>query len=103
MNAKSILGLSASILVLIASIIWFGGLWGHLYFWSFFKLNEPRGKFYASNAVEAPDYHLEQNWAALPTKADPADLVPAGVEVALQGEHEVDVFFYPSNGFSHLK
>ena len=99
MKAKSILGFSASIIVLIIGILWFSGLWGHLYFWSFFKLNEPRGEFDASNAVEAPDYRLEQNWASLPTKMDAADLVPEGIEVPPQGDHEADVFFIHPTGF----
>ena len=102
MNATRILGISTAILTLIILILWLSGLGGQALFWSFIKLNEPKGEFNPADAAEVPDYHLGLNWAALPTKTDPADLVPDGIEVAPQGEHAVDVFLSPP-GFSHLE
>lgn len=50
-------------------------------------------------APEAPDYHLSEFWAALPSKADPADLVPADRFVDKQQEALVDCFYIHPTGF----
>ena len=42
----------------------------------------------------APDYALEDNWAALPSKEDAADIVPDGAGLSNeQGTADVDVFY----------
>jgi hypothetical protein len=44
------------------------------------------------------DYSNPDNWAALPTKADSADLLPGGVGKDMQADAPVDVFFlYPTS------
>jgi hypothetical protein len=52
----------------------------------------PTGLYKASVLPTAPDYSKEENWAALPTKSDMADKVPAG-EKDEQDNAQVDVFF----------
>jgi Protein of unknown function (DUF3089) len=48
----------------------------------------------------SPDYANEENWAALPTLDDLADLVPEGaVNQYAQGDSPVDVFFVHPTGF----
>jgi len=75
------------------------GVGGDLFFKAFLAYGKPAGVFNPDDAVAAPDYGLEKNWAALPTKQDPADLVPTGIEVLPQGSHPVDVFFIHPTGF----
>ena len=44
-------------------------------------------------APPVPDYHLAQNWAALPFHKDEADGVPAGIEKVPDSLKQVDVFY----------
>ena len=53
---------------------------------------EPEGSFDASPAPAAPDYSDPASWAALPDRADGADVVPAG-ESDGQATAIADVFF----------
>ncbi|MDX1734035.1 MAG: DUF3089 domain-containing protein [Halioglobus sp.] len=54
----------------------------------------------AAQPAPPPDYALESSWAALPTREDLADLVPAGVTNRYaQGAAPVDVFFVHPTGF----
>ncbi len=68
---------------------------------AFAVYGKPKGEFKAEDAVTAPDYAKEEFWAALPSKKDPADLVPAGVTAITQGEGGVDTFFIHPTGFLH--
>jgi hypothetical protein len=51
----------------------------------------------------APDYSRPEAWAALPSKADPADRVPEGSDLRnLQAEARADVFFiHPTSYLRH--
>lgn len=60
----------------------------------------PDHDFDAARAVAAPDYADESAWAALPSKADEADLIPQGVgEPEEQENAPVDVFFIHPTGY----
>ncbi|MBT5153991.1 MAG: hypothetical protein HOM44_07890, partial [Gammaproteobacteria bacterium] len=99
MKTLKTIGVSAAILIVVMGGLWGSGLGGQLLFWSFTQMNEPAGEFDPADAVAPPDYELAVNWAALPTKQDPADLVPAGITVSPQGDYPVDVFFIHPTGF----
>ncbi|MAT94638.1 MAG: hypothetical protein CME59_18860 [Halioglobus sp.] len=65
-----------------------------------FATGAPDEPFDPGDAVPPPDYADEHNWAALPSRQDLADLVPAGVERGVaQGQAPVDVFFIHPTGF----
>ena len=49
--------------------------------------------FSPTSVPSAPDYSLQQNWAALPNKFDKADLLPGSELTDRQAQSEVDVFF----------
>lgn len=99
MKTLKVLGLVIGILILVGAGLAFTGYGGSLFFKAFTAYNKPQGGFDPQAAVAAPDYALPGNWAALPTKQDPADLVPEGVEVKPQGTHAVDVFFIHPTGY----
>jgi len=99
MKTLKIIGVSTAILIAVIGGLWVSGLGGQFLFWSFTQMNEPAGEFDPADAVAPPDYALAVNWAALPTKQDPADLVPAGIAVSPQGDYPVDVFFIHPTGF----
>jgi hypothetical protein len=100
MKAIKILGLTVASVAAIAITLSVTGLGGSLFFMAFTAYNKPAGEFNSKDAVAPPDYNLPSNWAALPTKQDPADLVPDGIDVQrLQGEQAVDVFFIHPTGF----
>ena len=90
-------GLGVIALTLIG--LYFSGYGGDLAFRAFLKYSQPSSEFDANTAVAEPEYSDAINWAALPGKNDPADLVPEGVGEPLQGEHPVDVFFIHPTGF----
>lgn len=52
-----------------------------------------KSTFNPNPAPPAPDYFDPLNWAALPTKADPADRVPLDTMKNNEAEAPVDVFF----------
>ena len=99
MKTTKILAMSVAILLVILGVLWISGLGGRLLFWSFIKINEPAGEFDPKEAVDEPDYSLPINWAALPNKEDPSDLVPNGISASPQGRYPVDVFFIHATGF----
>ncbi|MGI9288559.1 MAG: DUF3089 domain-containing protein, partial [Pseudomonadales bacterium] len=99
MKTIKVLGIAVGVLVLIGVGLSITGLGGKLFFMAFTAYNKPAGTFDPKDAVAPPDYSLSVNWAALPTKHDPADLVPEGIAVKSQGEHSVDVFFIHPTGF----
>jgi len=59
---------------------------------------KPAADFDAGRQSAAPDYAVPGNWAALPGTADPADLVPAGIDVP-RGQQPVDTFFIHPTGY----
>jgi|TARA_B110001454_G_scaffold115940_1_gene108408 hypothetical protein len=90
-------GLGVIALALIG--LYFSGYGGDLAFRAFLAYSQPASEFDANTAVAEPDYSDAINWAALPGGNDPADLVPEGVDGAVQDEHPVDVFFIHPTGF----
>lgn len=61
---------------------------------------EPDAPFVETDAPPAPDYGIEDNWAALPGKFDNADFAPPGTR-DMQAEAAVDVFYiHPTTYFS---
>lgn len=60
---------------------------------------KPKEPFETYQTPTLPDYTKENNWAALPTKKDSADLLPSGQDTLRdkQATTEADVFFiYPT-------
>ncbi|MDC0361750.1 DUF3089 domain-containing protein [Halioglobus sp.] len=99
MKALKIAGVSVTVIALIAIMLSVSGLGGRLFLLAFTAYNKPSGTFDSAEAVAAPDYSEVENWAALPTTSDYADLVPKGVSAGTQGEFPVDVFFIHPTGF----
>lgn len=66
------------------------------------QLLQPLHAFKAKKAGPAPDYSQLENWAALPTRHDSADVVPYGSALQdLQAQATVDVFYvHPTTYFS---
>jgi hypothetical protein len=58
-----------------------------------FNRLKPTQTFAEGTRPAAPDYADASSWAALPDRADPADLVPGGEVQDLQASAPVDVFF----------
>jgi hypothetical protein len=52
----------------------------------------PRGAFHETDSG-TPDYSIDKNWAALPTRSDSADIVPMATWSDAQSTAAVDVFF----------
>lgn len=63
------------------------------------KFHAPPLPFDPGSQGATPDYALDNNWAALPTKNDQADMVPVGEIAVEQGFAPVDVFFVHPTGF----
>jgi len=84
MKAIKALGVTAAVVILLGIVLTVTGWGGTLFFKAFIAFNKPSGEFDPAKAVAPPDYSLSANWAALPTIDDPADLVPAGIEVKPQ-------------------
>jgi hypothetical protein len=99
MKTIKVLGILIGILILVGIGLTVTGYGGSLFFKAFTAYNQPAGVFDPQDAVAAPDYALPINWAALPTKDDPSDLVPDGIEVEPQGTQAVDVFFIHPTGY----
>ncbi len=99
MKALKITGIGLALLILIVTGLVVSGQGQKLALKAFGAYGKPEGDFRAENAVQAPNYSKEEFWAALPTKEDPADLVPAGVTAITQGEGEVDTFFIHPTGY----
>ena len=53
-----------------------------------------------TTAVKAPDYRNSDDWASLPSKKDPADLVPVSSLKNEQETAKVDVFFVHPTTFT---
>ncbi|MGK0224475.1 MAG: hypothetical protein ACI9ON_003731 [Limisphaerales bacterium] len=93
------LGIGLGVIALTLMGLYFSGYGGDLAFRAFVAYSQPANEFDASTAVIEPDYSDPINWAALPGKSDPADLVPLGINGAVQGERPVDTFFIHPKGF----
>lgn len=99
MRKLKILAITLGVLLVVAIGLAFSGIGGSLFFMAFLAYSSPSGSFDPAQAVSAPDYARQENWAALPSMNDPADLVPEGISVSGQGEHPVDTFFIHPTGF----
>jgi len=87
-------------LIVLGGILTATGVTRKVMFMGFVAFKSPEGDFDPGDAVTAPDYSDPANWAALPGKSDPADLVPAGVgAVDVQGRAPADVFFIHPTGY----
>jgi hypothetical protein len=93
------LGIGLGVIALALVGLYYSGYGGDLAFRAFLAYSQPSKKFDASTAVAEPNYSDAINWAALPGKIDPADLVPAGVDKTVQTEQPVDTFFIHPTGF----
>jgi hypothetical protein len=87
----------AALLVLLVGLYW-SGYGGRLAMSLFVATNGPAGSFDPAQTTPAPDYSDEDNWAALPSKSDPSDLVPEGVQ-AKSAASPVDTFFIHPTGY----
>lgn len=86
----------AGIVVVLLGLYW-SGYGGQLAMSAFVSANAPDGEFDPALAAPAPNYVDPGNWAALPFKADPSDLVPANVP-GHSGDRTVDTFFIHPTG-----
>lgn len=80
-----------AVLVLVAGIAAYANRDVITMMWAFGEM-KPGHSFAQDQRPAAPDYAQPGNWAALPDRADAADIVPEGV-VDMQTEAAVDVFF----------
>ncbi len=63
-------------------------------------IHRPDLPFDPEQSAPAPNYALEENWAALPNKQDYADMVPNGVvDIPTKGDAPADVFFIHPTGY----
>ncbi len=99
MKAIKVLGVLFAFLIVVLVGLYLTGYGQKLAGKAFVAYNTPSGKFDPALAVVAPDYGDPLNWAALPNKSDPADLVPAGIGVGAQGQQPVDTFFIHPTGY----
>ena len=100
MTILKYVGIVVGVVVAIVAGLAATGKLGPLLFASFVYFNGPDHEFDPALAVAAPDYADEINWAALPTKDDPADIVPLNVEPAFeQGAAPIDVIFLHPTGY----
>ncbi len=100
MKALKIVGVIVGVLIVLIALLFASGRGGEVAFRAFVAFNEPQGEFSAAKVkTPAPDYSDAANWAARPDMLDPADLSPAGVNAAVQGQQPVDVFYIHPTGF----
>ncbi len=90
------IGLTAIVVVLLG--LYWSGYGGQLAMAAFLATNAPPGDFDPKKAAPTPDYAEPVNWAALPFRDDPSDLVPLGVNDQ-SGVRVVDTFFIHPTGF----
>lgn len=89
---KALYLLLGLLVISIIGILAVGPLESALYF------IKPHHSFESDERAEPPDYSEEQNWAALPQKIDPSDMLPEGVEKDTIGKN-VNVFFIHPTGY----
>ena len=87
------------VLLIVLAALYLSGYGGKFAWDAFMAYNTPFGEFDPADAVAAPDYSDLINWAALPDRSDPADLVPAGIDIHDQGRQPVDTFFIHPTGY----
>jgi hypothetical protein len=92
-----ILGIALVVVVAALLGLYWSGYGGQLAMSAFLAANAPAGEFDPALAAPEPDYSQQENWAALPIKADPSDLVPAGEEAPI-GPRPIDTFFIHPTG-----
>lgn len=94
-------GLATTAVILVCLIgLYFSGVGGQIMFWTISNFYKPDHEFDPAVAARKPDYSNTENWAALPGKQDPADMIPAGIgDMDIQGSAPVDVFFIHPTGF----
>lgn len=91
----SLAGISS--IVVAGLVLYFTGLAQPVMFGALMTVYSPDEPFDGNGVVPAPDYADDRFWAALPTKSDPADLVPPGVPET--AEKLADVFFIHPTGY----
>jgi hypothetical protein len=99
MKAIKVTGIVLGILAMVLVGLYLSGYGEQLAWKGFLAYNNPPGRFDPAAAATAPDYSDPVNWAALPGKSDPADLVPTGTDSQEQGQHPVDTFFIHPTGY----
>ena len=97
---KWILGGVVALVLLFVALLYATGNSALLTFGWGFLFGGPPLPFDEREAVAAPDYADQRNWAALPETAGPEDMTPAGVDNAVvQGRAPADVFFIHPTGY----
>ena len=97
-KALKMVGIGLTVLVVVLLGLYWSGYGGQLAMSVFLAANAPEGDFDPALAAPAPNYSDAVNWAALPLRTDPSDLVPAGVSNQ-PGPKAVDTFFIHPTGF----
>jgi hypothetical protein len=93
------IGFSALLLLFVAGLFATGSGAMLTLGWAYF-LGGPELPFDPAEAVQPPDYALEENWAALPTRQGLEDRIPVGIsDPDMQGRAPVDVFFIHPTGY----
>ncbi|NJN51129.1 MAG: DUF3089 domain-containing protein [Gammaproteobacteria bacterium] len=96
---KKFLIVLAIVIVVLAALAYFNR--SSLGFLAMMVMLEPDHAFVDAPAPTAPDYALPKHWAALPTREDLADTLPAADVVDIQTTSPVDVFFvHPTTYYS---
>jgi hypothetical protein len=99
MKAIKIVGVLFAALLIMLIGLYLSGYGEKLAGAAFLAYSTPATDFDPEQAPPAPDYSDPANWAALPSKSDPADLIPAGVGADAQGSLPVDTFFIHPTGY----
>jgi hypothetical protein len=92
MLKNTLIGLGILITLLVAVVVIAGPM--NVVLW----MLRPKVQFVEDKKAEAPDYSLSENWAALPSKEDLADLRPEDVAIDTLLAN-VDVFFIHPTGY----
>ena len=99
MKAIKYIGITLAGISVVAVLLYVTGYGGQLLFQGFTAYHKPAGEFDPKLAAPAPDYQLDENWAALPAMDDPADMVPAGIPDMAAMQLPIDVFFIHPTGY----
>jgi len=99
MQTMKKIGLGVGVLLVLVVVLYLTGYAQKILMTAFLAYSAPAGDFDPAHASDPPDYSDTDNWAALPSLVDPADLVPLGVSVEDQGQLPVDTFFIHPTGY----
>jgi len=99
MKVIKLVGVALAALFVVLLGLYLSGYGERLAGEAFLAYTTPLAEFDPAKAVAAPDYSDPVNWSALPTKSDPADLIPAGVDADAQGSLPIDTFFIHPTGY----